>query len=577
MSERPWWQKAAVYQIYPRSFQDSDGDGIGDLRGILDRVAYLSWLGVDAVWLSPIYPSPMADFGYDVANYVDIDPVFGVLADFDRLVKALHEHDIRVILDFVPNHTSDEHSWFQEARTSRDGPRRDWYIWRDPAPDGGPPNNWLSVATGNSAWEFDRATGQYYYHAFLAEQPDVNWRNPAVRSAMYDVLRFWLERGVDGFRVDTIWRLIKDAMFRDNPVNLNYRAGDAPFRRLLPLYSADQPEVLEIAAEMRRLLAEYPGDRLLIGEIYLPVKHLVRYYGPNLTGVHLPFNFNLMFVEWKPPAVLQLIQEYEAVLPAGAWPNWVLGNHDQPRVVSRLGPAQARVAMVLLMTLRGTPTLYYGDELGLKNVPIPQERQRDTFGLNMPGTGQGRDGERTPMPWDSSWNAGFTTAEPWLPLGRDHMVMNVEAQQGDTGSMLSLTRALLEFRRREPAMSIGDWTPLAVGGDVLAYVRERNGRRFAVLLNLESVPRAVRFGEDLRGRIVLSTHPGRIGSGIQDRTELSADEAVIIGLGNAAGATEPEAASPSTRDATEDRTPNHCPGPVSSLEVRPFLLSRLHA
>jgi len=530
LNEQPWWQKAVIYQIYPRSFQDSNADGVGDLNGILDRVHYLSRLGVDTVWISPIYPSPMADFGYDVANYVDIDSIFGTLSDFDRLVKALHERGIRVILDFVPNHTSDKHPWFQEARLSRDSPRRDWYIWRDPQPDGGPPNNWLSVASGDSAWEFDRTTGQYYYHAFLIEQADLNWRNSAVRAAMYDVLRFWLDRGVDGFRVDTIGRLIKDAAFRDDPINPNYQRGEAPFRRLLPLHSAGQPEVLEIAGEMRRVLAEYPGDRLIIGEIYLPVQQLVRYYGPNLTGVHLPFNFNLMLVEWKPTAVMRLVREYEAALPAGAWPNWVLGNHDRPRVASRLGAAQARVAMVLLMTLRGTPTLYYGDELGMMDTEIPPDRVRDPFGLNMPGTGQGRDAERTPMPWDGSPNGGFTIAEPWLPLGKDHIVMNVGAQEPDAGSMLSLTRALLELRRREPSISLGDWAPLAVEGDVLAYIRGRDGRRFAVLLNLGDVPRAVRLGEDLGGPVVLSTHPGRTGSAIRDRIDLGADEAVIVRL-----------------------------------------------
>jgi alpha-glucosidase len=538
VSEQPWWQKAVIYQIYPRSFQDDNGDGVGDLSGILQRVDYLSWLGVDAVWISPVYPSPMADFGYDVANYVDIDPLFGTLPDFDRLAKALHERGIRVILDFVPNHTSDKHPWFQEARASRDNPRRDWYIWRDPRPDGGPPNNWLSVASGNSAWEFDRATGQYYYHAFLVEQPDLNWRNPAVRTAMYDVLRFWLDRGVDGFRVDTVWRLIKDAEFHDNPINPNYRRGDPPFRRLLPLYSADQPEVHEIVAAMRRVLAEYPGDRLLIGEIYLPVKRLVAYYGSNLMGAHLPFNFNLMFVDWRPDAVIQLIREYEAALPVGAWPNWVLGNHDQPRIASRLGSAQARVAMVLLMTLRGTPTLYYGDELGLENVPIPPERARDPFGLNMPGTGQGRDPERTPMPWDGSSSAGFTAAEPWLPLGEHRSIMNVEAQMRDPGSMLALTRALLELRRRETSISLGDWAPLAVEGDVLAYMRSGHGRRFAIVLNLQSVPKAIRFGEELGGRIVFSTHPGRIDCRIHDCADLGADEAVVIALrhaGSAAG------------------------------------------
>jgi alpha-glucosidase len=528
VSEQPWWQSAVIYQIYPRSFQDSNGDGVGDLKGILERVDYLSWLGIDAVWLSPIYPSPMADFGYDVADYTDIDPLFGTLADFDRLIQALHEHNIRIILDFVPNHTSDEHPWFQEARSSRDNPRRDWYIWRDPRPDGGPPNNWLSVATGASGWKFDPSTKQYYYHAFLPQQPDLNWRNPAVRRAMYDALRFWLDRGVDGFRLDTIWRLIKDAEFRDNPVNPDYREGDPPFRRLLQIHSTDQPEIFEVMADMRCVLAEYPGDRLLIGEIYLPVKRLVAYYGPKLTGAHLPFNFNLMFVAWTPAAVLRLVREYEAALPPGAWPNWVLGNHDQPRIASRLGRAQARVAMVLLLTLRGTPTLYNGEELGLENVPIPPERARDPFGLHMPGTGQGRDPERTPMPWDGSANAGFTTGEPWLPLGEDNVAMNLEAQRRDPGSMLALTRALLALRRKEPALSLGDWAPLAVEGNVLAYTRSREERRFAVLLNLGPKPQAVRFGEALAGSIVFATHAGRVGERVHLGVELGGDEALII-------------------------------------------------
>jgi alpha-glucosidase len=531
VSGQAWWQKAVIYQIYPRSFQDSDGDGVGDLCGILSRVDYLDWLGIDAVWISPIYPSPMADFGYDVADYVDIDPVFGTLADFERLVKALHERDIRIILDFVPNHTSDEHPWFKEARAARDSPRRDWYIWRDPQADGRPPNNWLSVATGASAWEFDRSTGQYYCHSFLVQQPDLNWRNPEVRAAMYDVLRFWLERGVDGFRVDTIWRLVKDARFRDNPVNPDFRAGDPPFRRLLQTHTTDQPEVLEVMAEMRRVLAEYLGERLLIGEIYLPVQRLVAYYGPNLTGAHLPFNFNLMFVEWKPSSVLRLIQDYEAALPPGAWPNWVLGNHDQPRIASRLGKSQARVAMVLLLTLRGTPTLYNGEELGLEDVAIPPERVADPFGRHMPGTGQGRDPERTPLPWDGSLGAGFTAGEPWLPLGEDNARRNVEAQKREPGSMLGLTHALLELRRAEPALSLGDWAPLAIEGDVLAFIRSRGDRRFAVVLNLGASPKTVRFGEELSGRIVFATHAGRTGHRIHERLDLQADEALTILLG----------------------------------------------
>lgn len=527
MSTTPWWQASVIYEIYPRSFQDSDGDGVGDLAGILERADYLAWLGVDAVWICPIYPSPMADFGYDVADYTGVDPLFGTMADFDHLVAALHERGIRLILDFVPNHTSEKHPWFQEARASGESPRRDWYIWRDPAPGGGPPNNWVSQA-GGSAWTFDEATGQYYYHAFLKEQPDLNWRNPAVRRAMYDALRFWLAKGVDGFRVDVLWHMIKDAGFRDDPLNPSYVEGEPDFRRVRPVHSADQPEVHEIAREMRAVLEEYPGERLLIGEIYLSVERLVAYYGADRDGVHLPFNFNLMWAPWRPAAILALIEAYEAVLPAGCWPTWVLGNHDQARVASRLGRAQARVAMVLLLTLRGTPTLYNGDELGLENVPIPPERARDPFGLNMPGTGQGRDPQRTPIPWDQTATAGFTTGEPWLPLGDGHESRSVEAQKADPESMLALTRALLDLRRRERALSLGDWHTLAVAGDVLAFVRIFEQRRLFVVLNLDAVPKNVRFEESLSGRIELSTDPKRTHDHVGDRLELDGDEAVII-------------------------------------------------
>jgi alpha-glucosidase len=525
VSERPWWQRAVIYQIYPRSFQDRNGDGIGDLEGILKRVDYLKWLGIDAVWLSPVYPSPMADFGYDVADYVAIDPVFGTLADFDRLVSALHERGIRIILDFVPSHTSDEHPWFKEARASRESAKRDWYIWRNARPNGAPPNNWQSFPSG-SAWELDGATGQYYLHSFLARQPDLNWRNPAVRTAMYDVLRFWLSRGVDGFRVDVLWRLIKDAEFRDDPINPHYRAGEPSHLSVLPLHSAEQPESIEVTAEMRQVLKEYPGERLLIGEIYLPVERLVAYYGPNLAGAQLPFNFNLMWVEWKAAAILRLIRDYEAALPRGAWPSWVLGNHDQHRVASRLGAAQARVAMVLLLTLRGTPTLYNGDELGMEDVPIAREHLRDPFGRDFPELG--RDPYRTPMPWDNSRNAGFTSGEPWLPLGKDHAAISVEAQRREPHSMLALTRALLELRQREPALSLGDWAPLQVDGDVLAYARTFADTRFVVLLNLDAVPKVAHFDAGLSGSVALSTHPERSGERISSHVALSGDEAIIM-------------------------------------------------
>src|SRR5438093_2468087 len=396
--DKLWWRHGIFYQIYPRSFQDTNADGVGDLRGIIERLAYLQSLGVDAIWLSPIFPSPMADFGYDIADYTGVDALFGTMADFEALANAAHAGGLRVILDLVPNHTSDQHPWFVESRGSRDNPKRDWYIWRDPAADGGPPSNWLSEF-GGSAWQYDAKTGQYYYHAFLAQQPDLNWRNPAVRRAIYDVMRFWLGKGVDGFRVDVIWHLIKDAAFRDNPPNPNYREGRPPHEMILPLNSTDQAEVHEVIAEMRRVIDEF-DSRVLIGEIYLPLERLVAYYGKDLAGAHLPFNFALLSAPWHARSIEKIIADYESLLPVGAWPNWVLGNHDRPRVASRVGRDQARVAAMLLLTLRGTPTCYYGDELGMQNVALPPELMHDPQGRDNPQ--HSRDPQRTPMQWDSS-------------------------------------------------------------------------------------------------------------------------------------------------------------------------------
>jgi alpha-glucosidase len=477
-----WWKSGVVYQIYPRSFQDSDGDGIGDLPGIERRLDYLAALGIDAVWISPICPSPMADFGYDVADYCDVDPLFGSLADFDRLLAAAHGRGIRVILDFVPNHSSDRHPWFVESRASRDNPRRNWYIWRDAAPGGGPPNNWISDF-GGSAWEWDEATGQYYYHAFLKEQPDLNWRNPELRQAMYDALRFWLERGVDGFRIDVLWHMIKAAEFPDNPLNPHYHPSLGEMHKVMQLHSTDQPEVHEIAGEMRRLADDY-GERVLIGEIYLPIEKLMTYYGPELDGVHLPFNFQLIDAPWNARGLAKIIAEYEAALPPGGWPNWVLGNHDRPRVAAKLGEAQARVAAMLLLTLRGTPTLYYGDELGIGDVEIPADRVRDPRELREPGLGLGRDPVRTPMPWDGSANAGFTTGEPWLPLHADWRTRNVVAEEGDSGSMLLLYRRLLALRRAHDALSVGEIALIDAEGDVLAYERRAGDERLLIVLNI---------------------------------------------------------------------------------------------
>jgi alpha-glucosidase len=525
-----WWKKGVVYQIYPRSFQDTNGDGVGDLNGIIERLDYCASLGIDALWLSPVYPSPMADFGYDVSDYTGIHPMFGTLEQFDRLVAAMKERGLKLILDFVPNHTSDQHPWFEEARSSRTSAKRDWYLWRDPAPDGGPPNNWLSQF-GGSAWELDESSGQYYYHAFLKEQPDLNWRNPDVREAMCDVLRFWLRRGVDGFRVDVLWHLIKDDQWRDNPPNPAYGPGQPPHHSQVPLYTTDRPEVHDIVVQLRKVVDEFEG-RVLIGEIYLPLERLVAYYGANLEGVHLPFNFQLLQSTWNARGIAAMIDQYEGLLPGGGWPNWVLGNHDNPRIASRVGPQQARVAAMLLLTLRGTPTMYYGDEIGMVNVPIPRERVRDPYEKNVPGIGVGRDPCRTPMQWDSSACAGFSISVPWLPVSDDYPVVNVQAAEADPQSILTLYRRLLKLRSEHRALSVGDYVPVAMTGDLLAYVRKLEGESFLVALNLGSGPFALSLSSiGMRGRTILSTHLDRHDESQVGTIGLRADEGIIVALG----------------------------------------------
>jgi alpha-glucosidase len=522
-----WWRTGVVYQVYPRSFQDSNGDGIGDLKGIEQRLDYLVWLGVDAAWISPFYPSPMKDFGYDVADYTGVDPIFGTLEDFDRLLASAHAKGLRVLIDFVPNHTSDQHPWFLGSRSSRDNPKRDWYLWRDPKPGREPPTNWLSVF-GGPAWTYDEATGQSYLHSFLAEQPDLNWRNPEVEQAMFESLRFWLDRGVDGFRMDVLWYLIKDDQFRDNPPNPAFDpATSPPHMTLDPVHNADRPETLEIVRRMRRLMDGYGGERVIVAETYLPIRRLVAYYGADLDAAQLPFNFKLIQTPWEAREVEAIVSRYEAALPAGAQPNWVLGNHDNPRVASRIGPKQARAAMLLLLTLRGTPTLYYGDELGLTDVEIPPDRVQDPREKTQPG--HGRDPERTPMPWSRQASGGFSTGEPWLPLGADWAAVNVAGEADDPASMLSLTRALLALRRAEPALHSGDWESLGVQGEVFAYARNRAERRFVVAVNFG---RAGGVFERLpTGRLILSSDPGRDLGPADGTLSLAAHEAVVILLG----------------------------------------------
>jgi len=524
----PWWKSAVLYQIYPRSFADSSGDGVGDLPGISVRLPHLVELGVDALWLSPVYPSPMADFGYDVSDFVAIDPQFGTLSDFDALVHEAHARGLKVLIDLVANHTSERHPWFIESRSSRRNEKRDWYIWRAPGPGGGPPNNWLSEF-GGPAWQFDATTGQFYYHAFLAAQPDLNWRNENVRAAMHAVMRFWLRRGVDGFRVDAIWHLLKDAQFRDDPQNPDYSPDDRPHRRVVARYSSDQPDVHEVIRGLRGVIDEFP-ERLLIGETYLPVERLVSYYGRELSGLHMPFNFGLLQTPWRAREIARLIDRYEAALPNGAWPNWVLGNHDRPRVASRVGPRQARIAAMLLLTLRGTPTLYYGDEIGMPQMAIAPECLQDPFEKNVPGLGFGRDGCRTPMQWDASPNAGFSCAPPWLPLADDYASHNVACQRGDAASLYNLYRRLIAVRRTHPAIAIGSYQPVETDGNILAFLREHGRERIFVALNFgdESATAALPPGE--QGTVLVSAMAGRDGETVRGSVGMGGHDGLVLAL-----------------------------------------------
>ncbi len=525
-----WWQTGIIYQVYPRSFQDTNGDGIGDLQGVIQRLDYLQWLGIQAVWLSPVYPSPMADFGYDISDYKDIHPLFGTMSDFDELLTQVHNRGMKLILDFVPNHTSDQHPWFVESRSSKNNSKRNWYIWRDAKEGGGLPNNWLSVF-GGSAWEWDEPTKQYYYHAFLKEQPDLNWRNPEVQQAMFDTMRFWLDKGVDGFRVDVMWHLMKDELLRDEPVNIHYGQHMATYERLLHVYSTDQPEVHAIVRMMRGVLDGY-SERMMIGEVYLPIQKLVGYYGTNNTGAHLPFNFQLIALPWDARQIAAAVDEYEGALPPDSWPNWVLGNHDQPRVTSRVGLQQARVAALLLLTLRGTPTIYYGDEIAMRDVAIPVEEVQDPQGLNMPDKNLSRDPARTPMQWDSTDNAGFTQGRPWLRIHRSYARENVAVERDDQYSMLSLYKKMIVLRRQEPSLRIGTYTPVYADQQVMAYIRQAgNSNRFLIVLNFSNRPcYFTPAGFSFSGTVVVATTPELEGIIFTDTVSLGGAEAIVLQL-----------------------------------------------
>jgi alpha-glucosidase len=520
----PWWQRGVLYEVYLPSFADSNGDGFGDLPGLIGKLDYLEWLGVDGVWVSSFYESPFRDCGFDIADHRAVLARFGTIEHVEQLVRELHRRNMKLIVGFVPNHTSSEHAWFRDAQSSRSSPHRDYYIWRDAAAGGAPPNNWRN-RWGHSAWTWHEATAQYYLHDFLKEQPALDWRCPAVLREMSDVLRFWLDKGVDGFRIDALSHLLKDEQLRDDPLKPHGADG-----ALLRVFSGNQPGVHELVKKFREVVAPYGA--LLIGEMYEPIEELAQYYSRPLDdgGVEFPFNFHLITSEWEPRSVAALLSRFEAVLPHWAWPNWVLGNHDQPRVASRLNAAQARVAAMLLMTVRGTPFLYYGDELGMADLAVPADALRDLPGRESMSLFRSRDPCRCPMLWSSSEGAGFSSGTPWLPIHPDYRALSVEAQRADPASMLCFYKALLALRRREAALVLGTFTPVMSEGDpIVAYVRSAGERRLLVVLNLTARPVLFRpHSCGVAGEVLI--HTGLAPQRTHDTLALEGDAGVLIAL-----------------------------------------------
>ena len=524
-SSDPWWKHAVIYEIYPRSFQDSDGDGIGDINGITSRLNYLKDLGVNAIWISPMYPSPQVDFGYDISDYEAIDPQYGTMKDFDHLAGEAKKRDIRIIMDYVPNHTSDQHPWFKESASSRTNPKRDWYIWRDGKGPGKPPNNWQSWF-GHSAWQFDAKTGQWYYHHFYVQQPDLNWRNPEVRKAMYNVIRFWLDRGVSGFRMDAVSRLFEDPNLHDDPILPGKNAFGDP--NIQHKYTDSLPEVHDVLREIRKVADHYPGNPVLISEADEPsIGELVKVYGPNNDEVQLPMDFQVADVNrLSVPEFRRLLDEVE-FNPLQGQPYFFFSNHDQVREWDRYGDGAhndqiAKLMATLLLTTRATPQMYYGQEIGMRTTPpTRKEDVKDPVGITGWPKDKGRDGERTPMQWDSSQNAGFSkAAKPWLPVPPSYTEYNVDAEKGNPESIFNFYQHVIALRNDVPALRNGEY--VAVNRDdqnVLAYLRKDPacGESVLVALNMSSQPRTVKFqlsGFGITGteaRVLLAA-PGQAGS-----------------------------------------------------------------
>lgn len=525
-----WWKRAVFYQIYPRSYHDSDGDGIGDLQGIIDRLDYLNdgterSLGINAIWLSPTFPSPMKDFGYDVADYRDVHPDFGDLETMDRLIGECHSRDIRLLLDFVPNHSSDQHAWFQESRSSRVNPKRDWYIWRDAKADGSLPNNWISVF-GGPAWTFDDLSGQYYLHSFLKEQPDLNWRNPEVVRAMHDVLRFWLGRGIDGFRIDVMGMVIKHPNLEDNPVNPDYILGDPQERALMNVNNVNYPDVFEAVVGIRDAMDEFPGS-VAVGEVFGGADIIARYHGgDDLNGLQLAFNFQLIMrngikTPWDAGLIRGIVTTLETTLPSGAQPCYAFNNHDQPRLLSRQdddgrGAERARAAALVLLGMRATPFLYYGEEIGMVDGDIPEDKLQDPARfLHI-----GRDPERTPMQWDGTEGRGFTTGEPWLPFGPARI--NVAEQLDDSACLLGLYRRAIWLRKQDGALHSGGFRELESPHDSFVFERTSSDARHVLVVLSTALESLTIELPDWCKQVLISTDIALDGAGVAGSVTLPA-------------------------------------------------------
>ncbi len=520
-----WWRSGVLYQIYPRSFADSDGDGHGDLEGVIAHLDHLSWLGVDGIWLNPITPSPNADWGYDVADYTSVDPDFGGLSVLDRLVARAGERGIRVILDLVPNHTSDQHPWFLDARSSRTARHRDRYVWADARPDGSPPNNWVSVF-GGPAWTWDEATHQYYLHNFLPEQPDLNWWNEEVRAAFDDILRFWFDRGISGFRIDVAHGIVKDLELRDNPPA---SADDDPRARALGqrhVFNLNRPEVHDILRRWRSIADSYDHQPILLGETWVPdLTTLMRFYGDGTDELHMALSVPFIFAELG-SEIGVIVEQEEAVIPKEAWPTWTGSNHDAGRFATRWcdgDDRKIRAALVMLLTLRGTPVLYYGDEIGMSEVAVTRDRIRDPVGIRGWPDDPGRDRARTPMPWTSEPHGGFTRSdvEPWLPAG-DASLLNVADERDDPGSVLRLTRDLISLRRARTDLGVGGYRTIEAPEGIWAW---RRGNQTVVALNHTSSPVDMPVGG---GEVLASTRRDHEGESIADRVRLEPWEALVM-------------------------------------------------